>query len=80
MLGVRLATATGVGTCSALTIGSDEMIRVMHEEHAFSDLFLLFLRGRYETRGSNRSGKGLTIRLTDLRIFDPQIVWPFYLA
>ena len=37
-------------------------------------------RGRYETRGSSRSGKGLTIRLTDLRIFDLQIVWPFYLA
>jgi hypothetical protein len=37
-------------------------------------------RGRYETRGSSRSGKGLTIRLSDLRIFDPQIVWPFYLA
>jgi hypothetical protein len=32
------------------------------------------VRGRYETRGSSRSGKGLTIHLTDLRSFDPQIV------
>jgi CRP-like cAMP-binding protein len=44
--GKRLATATAVNTCSALKIGRDEMIRVMHEEHAFSDLFLLFLLGR----------------------------------
>jgi CRP-like cAMP-binding protein len=44
--GKRLATATAVSTCSALKIGRDEMIRVMHEEHAFSDLFLLFLLGR----------------------------------
>jgi CRP/FNR family cyclic AMP-dependent transcriptional regulator len=44
--GVRLATATAVDTCSALKIGRDEMIRVMHEEHAFSDLFLSFLLAR----------------------------------
>lgn len=46
MLGVRLATATAVDICSALKIGRDEMIRVMHEEHAFSDLFLSFLLAR----------------------------------
>ena len=44
--GLRLATATAVSTCSALNIGRDEMIRVMHEEHAFSDLFLRFLLTR----------------------------------
>jgi CRP-like cAMP-binding protein len=44
--GMRLATATAVNTCSALKIGRDEMIRVMHEEHAFSDLFLSFLLAR----------------------------------
>jgi CRP/FNR family transcriptional regulator, cyclic AMP receptor protein len=46
VLGLRLATATAVSTCMALKIGRDEMIRVMHEEHAFSDLFLSFLLAR----------------------------------
>jgi CRP-like cAMP-binding protein len=46
VFGMRLATATAVGTCSVLKIGREEMIRVMHEEHAFSDLFLSFLLGR----------------------------------
>jgi CRP/FNR family cyclic AMP-dependent transcriptional regulator len=44
--GTRLATATAVNTCSALKIARDEMIRVMHEEHAFSDMFLSFLLAR----------------------------------
>jgi CRP-like cAMP-binding protein len=41
--GLRLSTATAVTACTALKIGREEMIRVMHEEHAFSDLFLKFL-------------------------------------
>jgi CRP-like cAMP-binding protein len=41
--GLRLATATAQNTCTALMIGREEMIRVMHEEHALSDLFLRFL-------------------------------------
>jgi CRP/FNR family cyclic AMP-dependent transcriptional regulator len=44
--GLRIATATAMNTCLALRIGRDEMIRVMHEEHALSDLFLKFLLGR----------------------------------
>ena len=44
--GLRLATATAVTASAALKIGRDEMIRVMHEEHALSDLFLAFLLGR----------------------------------
>jgi len=44
--GMRLATATAMSICSALKIGRDEMIRVMHEEHTFSDLFLSFLLAR----------------------------------
>ena len=36
--GLRLSTATAITACTALKIGRDEMIRVMHEEHAFSDL------------------------------------------
>jgi CRP-like cAMP-binding protein len=44
--GLRLATATAVNTCTALMIGRDEMIRVMHQEHSFSDMFLSFLLNR----------------------------------
>jgi CRP/FNR family cyclic AMP-dependent transcriptional regulator len=45
-IGLRLATATAISACTALKIERDEMIRVMHEEHAFSDLFLKFLLAR----------------------------------
>jgi CRP-like cAMP-binding protein len=44
--GMRLTTATAVDNCRALKIGRGEMIRVMHEEHGFSDLFLSFLLAR----------------------------------
>ncbi len=44
--GMRLSTATAITACTALKIGRDEMIRVMHEEHSFSDLFLKFLLQR----------------------------------
>ena len=44
--GLRLATARAVTACTALKIRREEMIRVMHEEHAFSDLFLKFLLAR----------------------------------
>ena len=44
--GPRLATATAVTHCTALKIMRDEMVRAMHEEHAFSDLFLSFLLAR----------------------------------
>ena len=44
--GLRMATATAITACSALRIERDEMVRVMHEEHAFSDLFLKFLLAR----------------------------------
>jgi CRP-like cAMP-binding protein len=42
----RLSTATAITACTALKIGRNEMIRVMHEGHAFSDLFLKFLLAR----------------------------------
>jgi CRP/FNR family transcriptional regulator, cyclic AMP receptor protein len=45
-LGRRLASATAITACTALKIEREEMIRVMHEEHAFSDLFLKFLLAR----------------------------------
>jgi CRP/FNR family cyclic AMP-dependent transcriptional regulator len=44
--GLRMATATSIGPCTALRIERAEMIQVLHEEHAFSDLFLRFLLAR----------------------------------
>src|SRR6204780_3413857 len=44
--GLRLATATAVTPCTALRIEREEMARVMHEEHSFSDLFVKFLLAR----------------------------------
>jgi CRP-like cAMP-binding protein len=41
--GVRLSTATAVNTCTALKISRKEMIRVMHDEPVFADMFLKFL-------------------------------------
>ena len=44
--GLRLVTATAITACTALKIERQEMARVMHEEHSFSDLFLSFLLAR----------------------------------
>jgi CRP/FNR family transcriptional regulator, cyclic AMP receptor protein len=44
--GLRMATATAITACTALKIEREEMVRVMHEEHVFSDLFLKFLLAR----------------------------------
>jgi CRP-like cAMP-binding protein len=44
--GLRLATATAITACVALKIERLEMVRVLHEEHTFSDLFVKFLLGR----------------------------------
>jgi CRP-like cAMP-binding protein len=44
--GLRLSTAIAVSACTALKISREEMIRVMHEEHEFSDLFMKFLLAR----------------------------------
>jgi CRP/FNR family transcriptional regulator, cyclic AMP receptor protein len=44
--GLRLATAAAITGCTALEIRREDMIRVMHEEHSFSDLFLKFLLAR----------------------------------
>ncbi len=46
MPGLRLASATAITVCTALKITREEMIRVMHEEHEFSDLFMKFLLER----------------------------------
>jgi CRP-like cAMP-binding protein len=44
--GLRLSTATALSQCTALKIGRDEMIRVMHDEPAFAEIFLKFLLAR----------------------------------
>ncbi len=44
--GLRMATAIAITPCSALKIDRAEMIRAMHEEHSFSDMFLKFLLER----------------------------------
>ncbi|HVC48049.1 MAG TPA: Crp/Fnr family transcriptional regulator [Terracidiphilus sp.] len=44
--GLRLFTATALTACTALKIKREEMTRVLHEEHDFSDLFLKFLLER----------------------------------
>ena len=46
ILGVHMATATAVSTCTALKISRNEMIRVMHDEPIFADIFLKFLLAR----------------------------------
>jgi len=46
MAGLRLATATAITACTALRISRKEMIRVMHVEHSFSDLFLKVMLDR----------------------------------
>jgi CRP-like cAMP-binding protein len=38
-----MTTATAITACTALEIGREEMVRVMHEEPSVSDLFLRFL-------------------------------------
>jgi CRP/FNR family cyclic AMP-dependent transcriptional regulator len=44
--GLHMASATAVTACTAMRVERSEMIRVMHEEHAFSDLFVKFLLAR----------------------------------
>ena len=43
MGGRHMTTATAITACTALEIERDEMVRVMHDEPSFSDLFLRFL-------------------------------------
>ena len=44
--GLRMCSATALTTGTALKIEREEMVRVMHEQHGFSDLFLKFLIAR----------------------------------
>ena len=40
---LHMATATAISACTALKIQREEMIRVMHEEHSLSEMYLKFL-------------------------------------
>jgi len=42
-VGLRLSAATAITPCTALKIGRDRMVRVMHEEHELSELVMKFL-------------------------------------
>jgi CRP/FNR family transcriptional regulator, cyclic AMP receptor protein len=46
IVGLHMATATAVTACTALRIHRQEMIRVMHDEPVFADIFLRFLLAR----------------------------------
>ena len=46
VVGLRMATAFAVTPCTALKIVRSEMVRVMHDETAFTNLFVKFLLGR----------------------------------
>jgi CRP/FNR family cyclic AMP-dependent transcriptional regulator len=44
--GLHMATATAITACTALEIKREEMIRLMHEERAFSEMYLKSLLAR----------------------------------
>lgn len=46
MAAVRISTATAITACTVLQINRQEMIRTMHSEQIFADLFLKFLLKR----------------------------------
>ena len=43
---LRIVTATAITPSTVLKISRKEMVRVIHEEHAFSDVFVSFLLAR----------------------------------
>ena len=43
---ICMGTATAITPTTALTIGKNEMVRVLHEEHEFSDRFIACMLGR----------------------------------
>ena len=42
----RMASATAMTACTVLRIERKEMMRVIHEEHFFSDIFVVYLLAR----------------------------------
>jgi CRP-like cAMP-binding protein len=50
---VRVAIATAITDCSVLRIGRKEMLRTLHVEHEFSDLFITYLVERHNRTQSD---------------------------
>jgi len=44
---IRMTTATAITKCSVLKIEKNEMLRTLHQEHQFSDMFVAYLLGRH---------------------------------
>ncbi len=44
---LRMATATALTSCDLLRIDKSEMLRTLHKEHGFSDLFVAYLVERH---------------------------------
>ena len=44
---LRVVSATAITPCVVLRIEKEAMLNVLHREHAFSDLFVAYLVGRY---------------------------------
>jgi CRP/FNR family transcriptional regulator, cyclic AMP receptor protein len=44
---IRLATAIAIEECSILKIEKSRMVRVLHEQHSFSDMFVAYLVERH---------------------------------
>jgi CRP/FNR family transcriptional regulator, cyclic AMP receptor protein len=44
---IRLATATAITECSILKIKRSQMLRVLHEQHSFSDMFVAYVVERH---------------------------------
>jgi CRP/FNR family transcriptional regulator, cyclic AMP receptor protein len=50
---IHIATATAVTKCSVLRIEKREMLRTLHEEHRFSDMFVAYVVGRHNRTQSD---------------------------
>jgi CRP/FNR family cyclic AMP-dependent transcriptional regulator len=75
----RLATATAVSNCSIVRIERKEMLRTLHEEHLFSDVFISYLvKNHNRTEADlvdqlfNSSEKRLARALLALARFEPK--------
>ena len=50
---IHMTTATATTSCSVLKIEKKEMLRVLHEEHRFSDMFVAYMVGRHNRTQSD---------------------------
>jgi CRP-like cAMP-binding protein len=50
---VRMATATAINGCSLLRLQRKELLRALHAEHAFSDMFIAYVVDRHNRTQSD---------------------------